>query len=245
MKLHGKTAIISGAGTGIGAATAKLFAAEGARITLTGRRPGPLQEVVGEIEAAGGTAQAVAGDVADRAHCRDLVAETLAAYGRLDILFANAGSGDRALVVETTEELWDQTMNTNLKGTFLCVQAALPTMQEQNGGVIVTMSSILGQSGLAQTSAYSATKAGIEQFTKVVALEGAPYGIRANAVAPGWVETPLTEGAQKDEALLARIPQTRFGRPEEIAHAVLYLASDDARWVTGTVLTIDGGWQAG
>lgn len=245
MKLQGRTAIITGAGTGIGAATARLFASEGARIALTGRRSGPLLEVVKQIEGAGGTALAIAGDVADGAHCRSLVAETLAAYGRLDILIANAGSGDRALVAETTEVLWDQTMNTNLKGTFLSVQAVLPTMQEQKSGVIVTMSSILGQSGFAQTGAYSATKAGIEQFTKVVALEGAPYGIRANAVAPGWVETPMTEGAQMDEALLKRIPLTRFGKPEEIAQAVLYLSSDEARWITGTVLTIDGGWQAG
>ena len=244
MKLLNKTAIITGAGTGIGTATAKLFASEGARVCLTGRRPEPLQHVVENIKAGGGTAMAIAGDVAEAAHCENLVSETMSAYGRLDILFTNAGSGEKASVTETSEALWDRTMDTNLKGTFLCVRAALPVMQEQKAGVIITMSSILGQSGMADTGAYSASKAGIEQLTRVVSLECAPYGIRVNAVAPGWVATKMTESAQQDQTLISRIPLARFGKPEEIAQAVLYLTTDEARWVTGTVLTIDGGWKA-
>ena len=149
---------------------------------------------------------------------------------------------------DTTDELWDSTINTNLRGTFLAIREVLPVMVEQQAGVIVTVSSVLGQVGMKKAAAYGASKAGIDQLTRVIAIEYASHGIRANAVAPGWVETPMTEAVQAHpqmyESLKSRHPAGRFGTPEEVARAILYLASDEAQWVTGTVLTIDGGWTA-
>lgn len=248
MKLLGKVAIVTGGGTGIGAAAALLMAAEGAKICVSGRRTSPLDVTVDAITASGGEAMAVSGNVASAEDTQNLVRDTLSAFGRLDILVTSAGTANLTAVADMTESEWDETLETNLKGTFLAVKAVLPTMVSQASGTIVTVSSILGQRGMKGAAAYGASKAGIEQFTKVVALEHAGQGIRANAIAPGWVETPMTDTLPKDSGLRkfisSRIPAGRFGEPEEIAHAILYLASDEACWITGTVLTIDGGWKA-
>ena len=248
MKLMEKVAIITGGGTGIGAAAARVLAAEGARVSISGRRPVPLQETVEAIQESGGTAKAVPGSVASPKDSRRLVTETLNAYGRVDILVTSAGTAELVGVAEMTDEMWDATLDTNLKGTFLAVRDVLPIMIEQESGAIITVSSILAQRGMKGAAAYGASKAGIEQFTRVVALEHAEYGIRANAIAPGWVETPMTDSVPKNSNLhkfiTSRIPAGRFGTPEEIGHAILYLASDEARWVTGRVLEIDGGWKA-
>ncbi|MBT5875151.1 MAG: glucose 1-dehydrogenase [Candidatus Latescibacteria bacterium] len=248
MKLEGKVAIVTGGGTGIGSAAALLMAAEGARVCVSGRRPSPLAATVDAITSAGGQAMAVSGNVASAEDTQRLVQDTLSTFGRLDILVTSAGTANLTAVADMTESEWDETLETNLKGTFLAVKAVLPTMVSQASGTIVTVSSILGQRGMKGAAAYGASKAGIEQFTKVVALEHAGQGIRANTIAPGWVETPMTDTLPKDSGLRkfisSRIPAGRFGEPEEIAHAVLYLASDEACWITGTVLTIDGGWKA-
>lgn len=248
MKLIEKVAIITGGGTGIGAAAARVLAAEGARVSISGRRSVPLQETVEAIQESGGTAMAVPGSVASPKDSRRLVTETLNAYGRVDILVTSAGTAELVGVAEMTDEMWDATLDTNLKGTFLAVRDVLPIMIEQESGAIITVSSILAQRGMKGAAAYGASKAGIEQFTRVVALEHAEYGIRANAIAPGWVETPMTDSVPKNSNLhkfiTSRIPAGRFGTPEEIGHAILYLASDEARWVTGSVLEIDGGWKA-
>jgi NAD(P)-dependent dehydrogenase (short-subunit alcohol dehydrogenase family) len=248
MKLSGKVAIVTGGGTGIGAAAARLFATEGARVCISGRRKEPLQETVAGIQAAGGTAMWVSGDVSKTEDCKRLVAETMAAWGRLDILVTSAGTAMLMPVTQITDELWDQILGINLKGTFLCVREALPIMAAQKSGSIIAVSSILGRSGVAGTAAYGASKAGLEQFIRVVSLECAALGVRANSLAPGWVETPMTDPLAKNpdlhRAILSTIPTGRFGTPDEIAHGILYLASDEARWVTGTVLIVDGGRTA-
>ncbi len=248
MTLDGKVALITGGGTGIGAACAGLLAANGASISISGRRSAPLEETVDAIVSSGGTAMAIPGDVASSNDTARLVDQTLATYGRIDILVTSAGTAVLTEVSDLGEEEWDQTLDTNLKGTFLAVRAVLPAMVEQESGSIVTISSILGQRGMKGAGAYGASKAGIEQFTRVVALEHADKGIRANSVAPGWVETPMTETVPKDSGLYrfinSGIPVGRFGTSDEIAHSVLYLCSDAAKWVTGTVLTVDGGWKA-
>lgn len=248
MQLQDKVAVITGGGTGIGAATARLFAREGAQVCVFGRRADPLHETITAIHAAGGTAMAMTGSVTSPSDCHRLMEETAAAHGRIDILVNSAGVARLMPLTETTDELWDEIIDTNLKGTFFTVRAVLPVMIRQGAGVIVNVSSVLGQVGIPKGAAYGASKAGIEQLTRVIALEYASQGIRANTVAPGWVETPMTESIQAHprlfESLRARHPAGRFGTPEEVAHAVLYLASDEARWVTGSVLTIDGGWTA-
>lgn len=246
MKLTGKVAIITGGGTGIGAATATLFAAEGARVCVFGRRPEPLNATVAAIQAAGGTAMAVSGSVTSAADCQRLVDETGHVYGRVDNLVTSAGVATLMAFNKTTEELWDNVLNTNLKGLFLSVGAVAPVMLQQKSGSIVAVSSILGQVGFKGAAAYCAAKGGVNQLVRALAVEYAEQGIRVNAVAPGWVETPMTESVQAHPALFeflrSRHPMGRFGAAEEVAQAILYLASDDARWVTGSILNIDGGW---
>jgi len=248
MRLIDKVAIITGGGTGIGAATARLFAAEGARICVFGRRPEPLQTVVASIQADGGNALAVTGNVSDTADGQRLVDETMQAYDRVDILVSSAGTATLMKAVDTTDELWNSVIDTNLTGTFRIIRAVLPVMSAQQSGCVVNVSSVLGQSGMKHTAAYSASKAGIDQLTRVLALEYASVGIRVNAVAPGWVDTPMTESVQAHDRMYAmlkdRHPLGRFGTPEEVAHAILYLSSAEAAWVTGTILSVDGGWTA-
>jgi len=248
MRLKDKVAIITGGGTGIGAATARLFAAEGARICVFGRRPEPLQTVVASIRADGGNALAVTGNVSDTADGQRLVDETMQAYDRVDILVSSAGTATLMKAVDTTDELWNSVIDTNLTGTFRIIRAVLPVMSAQQSGCVINVSSVLGQSGMKHTAAYSASKAGIDQLTRVLALEYASVGIRVNAVAPGWVDTPMTESVQAHDRMYAmlkdRHPVGRFGTPEEVAHAILYLSSAEAAWVTGTILSVDGGWTA-
>ena len=248
MRLKDKVAIITGGGTGIGAATARLFAAEGARICVFGRRPEPLQTVVASIQADGGNALAVTGNVSDTADGQRLVDETMQAYDRVDILVSSAGTATLMKAVDTTDELWNSIIDTNLTGTFRIIRAVLPVMSAQQSGCVINVSSVLGQSGMKHTAAYSASKAGIDQLTRVLALEYASVGIRVNAVAPGWVDTPMTESVQAHDRMYAmlkdRHPLGRFGTPEEVAHAIRYLSSAEAAWVTGTILSVDGGWTA-
>jgi NAD(P)-dependent dehydrogenase (short-subunit alcohol dehydrogenase family) len=252
MRLADKVALITGGTSGMGRATAVLFAQEGARVAITGRNETRGREVVEEIERASGTVIFIRSDVRFAEECRRAVEETLRAFGRLDILFNNAGVLYANTVPDCSEEEWDLTLDTNLKGTYLMSKFALPAMIAQGSGVIINNASGWGLVGGDAAAAYCASKGGVVLLTKAMAIDHARQGIRVNCVCPGDVDTPmLPEDAQrrgmKWEAYLASAanrPMGRIGKPEEIAKAVLFLASDDSSFVTGAVLAVDGGGTA-
>jgi NAD(P)-dependent dehydrogenase (short-subunit alcohol dehydrogenase family) len=252
MRLADKVALITGGTSGMGRATAVLFAQEGARVAITGRNELRGQEVLEEIEQAGGTAIFIRSDVRFAEECRRAVEETLQAFGRLNILFNNAGVLYPNTVLDCTEEEWDLTLDTNLKGTYLMSKFALPAMIAQGSGVIINNASGWGLVGGDAAAAYCASKGGVVLLTKAMAIDHARQGIRVNCVCPGDVDTPmLPEDAQRrgmewEEYLAsaANRPMARIGKPEEIAKAVLFLASDDSSFMTGAVLAVDGGGTA-
>ena len=252
MRLANKVALITGGTSGIGRATALLFAQEGAQVALTGRDESRGHGVVQEIQEAGGEAIFIRSDVRFAEECRRAVEETLKVFGRLDVLFNNAGVFYPNTVLDCTEEEWDLTVDISLKGTYLMSKYALPTMIAQGSGVIINNASGWGLVGGNKAAAYCAAKGGVVLLTKAMAVDHSRQGIRVNCVCPGDVETPmLYEDAQSRgmsrEAYLAKAadrPMGRIGRPEEIAKAVLFLASDDASFMTGAALAVDGGGTA-
>jgi len=252
MRLLGKVALITGGTSGIGRATALLFAREGARVAITGRNEERGQAVRAEIEQAGGEGLFVQADVRLAADCQRAVEETVRAYGRLDILFNNAGVYYPRTVVECSEEEWDLTLDINLKGAFLMSKYALPAMIAQGGGVIIHNASGWGLVGGDAAAAYCASKGGLVLLTKAMAIDHGRQGIRVNCVCPGDTDTPMLpldaqmRGMAWEEYLAggANRPLGRIGRPEEIAYAVLFLASDEASYITGAVLAVDGGGTA-
>jgi NAD(P)-dependent dehydrogenase (short-subunit alcohol dehydrogenase family) len=251
MRLADKVTIVTGGGTGIGAAIARTFAHEGAKVTITGRRKELLDEVADQIAAAGGHALAVPSSVTDEADVQRAVQATLATFGRVDILVNNAGNLSHAGPLhETSDEIWDNVMDVFLKSVFRFSRAVIPHMQRQGGGSIVNIGSVLGlKAALAfPVHPYAVAKAGVAMLTKTIAVHYAKDGIRCNCVAPALTDTPLIESRLKDAAvrtaLEAQYPLGRLGRPDDIAQAVLYLASDDAAWTTGTIVTVDGGIMA-
>ena len=250
MRLEGKVAIVSGGGTGIGAATARLFAREGARVVVTGRRPGPIGSVAQEIGGA-----AVAGDAADPAHAAHAVAAARA-FGRLDIVVANAGVAFGGAAREITDETWRATMDVNVSGPLFLVRAALPALLE-HGGSIVVVSSVSGYVSSAASAAYVTSKTALLGLTRSLAVDYGPHGVRTNAVCPGWVVTPMGDesmdeiaadrGISRAEAYGLATANVPLGRPataEEIAACCLFLASDESSIVNGAELVADGGQLA-
>ena len=251
-RLKGKVAIITGAGSGIGAATAITFAREGAKVSLAGRRVAKIQAVADQIVAEGGEALPVPTDVRYAEQVQNLIQKTIEHFGKLDILFNNAGVLPvRCTVVELTEEQYEQTMATDVKGLWLCCKYALPEMIRNGGGSIINCSSISAFIGQRQQGVYNVTKGGIDVLTKCMALDFARYNIRVNNVNPAWVRTEMNQeqlaefqarGGKEWEEVLRLHPIGRLGEPQDVAWAVVYLASDEASWVTGTSLVVDGGY---
>jgi NAD(P)-dependent dehydrogenase (short-subunit alcohol dehydrogenase family) len=250
-ELDGKVALITGGTTGIGRDAAVLFAKEGAKVVLSGRREAEGKETLEMVRAAGGDGLFVQGDVSKAADVKDLVKKTVEKFGRLDVAFNNAGiEGKWAPIAEQTEEDWDRTIDINLKGTWLCLKYEILQMQKQGrGGAIVNMSSVAGLMGNATAATYCASKHGVLGLTKSAALECALSGIRVNAVCPAVIETPMADRAFADPAVnkwvLGLHPMGRFGRPMEIAEAVLWMCSERASFMTGEMMVLDGGFLAG
>jgi len=253
MRLEGKVALITGGTSGIGSATAVRFAGEGAAVAITGRNSERGEQVVNEIVANGGEAVFIRSDVRSAEDCRQAVDQTLEHFGKIDVLFNNAGVFHPKSVPDCTEEEWDETIDSSLKGAFLMSKYVLPSMIEHGSGSIIHTSSGWGILGGDKAAAYCAAKGGLIIMAKAMAIDHGPDGIRVNCVCPGDVLTPmLPDDAEKrgmaweDYAVGAEDrPLGRIGTPEDIANAVLYLASDESSFVTGEALVVDGGGVAG
>jgi len=252
MRLEKKVALITGGGTGIGAATARLFASEGANVVVTGRRSGPIEAVASEV---GGVA--VAGDTSDPAHVEEAVAAAFSAYGGIDVVVASAGVGFEGAVADLDVDVWRRTLEINVNGPMLVSRAALPSMLERGGGSIVLVASTAGMASAPASAAYDVSKAALIGLARSIAVDYGPRRVRANALCPGWVTTPMGDedmdglgalrGISREEAYrLATedVPLRRPVSPEEMAACCLFLASDESSSVTGTTLVADGGGQA-
>lgn len=248
-RVEGKVAIVTGGGTGIGRACAELLAREGAKVVVAGRSPATGEETVRRILAAGGEGRFIQTDISREADCIRLVAQSVEAYGRLDVLVNNAAIYPRAALEETTLEFWHQVLATNLDGPFMLCREAVPYMVRGGGGSIINMGSFNGLAGTYNLVAYSVAKGGLLTLTRNVAAAYSQQGIRANYVIPGWVLTDNERVVQSLEghdavwldAQATNQPSGRFSRPEDAAFAVLYLASDESAHVNGTILNTDGG----
>ena len=250
--LKGKVAIITGARRGMGQAHALKLAEHGVKVVVSDISKDDCEKVVEEIKEMGGEAMAIKCDVSKKKEVEEMVEKTIAQFGKLDILVNNAGILAFTPFLEIKEEEWDKIIDVNLKGYFLCAQAAAKEMVKQKSGVIINIASIaMGQvgCGFATLAHYTASKGGIVGMTETLAQELAPYNIRVNAISPGLIETPMVEPIMQDQAtsqaMLARVPLKRMGKPEEISNAVLFLASDESSYMTGSVVVVDGGWLSG
>jgi meso-butanediol dehydrogenase/(S,S)-butanediol dehydrogenase/diacetyl reductase len=252
MRLKDKVCIITGGGSGIGRASALLFAREGARLAVADKRLQAAEAVASECTGEGAQALPVEVDVARAIDVQRMVAATVAAFGRLDVLVNNAGYGIAGSVVETDEQAWDDLMAVNVRGVYLCCKYAIPAMKANGGGAIVNTASVVAAVGIRDRAAYCASKGAVAALTRAVAIDHVGDGIRCNAVAPGTVDTPYFDRILKTSADPAAVRRKleerqllgRLGKPEEIAAAILFLAGDESRFATGTILTIDGGMTA-
>ncbi len=249
-RVKGKVAMITGGAGGLGSATASLLSQEGARIVIGDINVPGGEKVAGEINSRGGEALFIKHDVASEAEWDHAIKKTLEKFGKLDILVNNAGVILWKNIQETSLEEWRWLLSVNLDGIFLGTKFAMEVMKKTGGGSIINISSVAGLVGTVGTAAYHASKGGVRLFTKAAALEcskgGYDYNIRVNSIHPGVIKTPMTEGLRADEeksrTALSWHPIGHFGEPEDVANGVLYLASDESRFVTGSELTIDGGW---
>src|SRR5499433_3186378 len=247
MRLQGRVAAITGGALGIGRATARLFASEGAAVVLGDVQVKEAEAGAKEITDAGGRALAVGVDVGDTGQVQAFVDRAVAELGRLDIMFANAGIAHSAPFLEHPEFQWHRVLRVNLTGVFLCCQVAARQMVKQGGGRIITTASINAFRGVENLVGYNAAKAGVIELTRTMAVELAQHRIAVNAIAPAQIDTRLTRTLPEDarRRRVARIPMGRFGEPEDVARAALYLASDEASFITGHTLAVDGGYLAG
>ena len=243
--IDNKIAIVTGGAGGIGSAIVQRFAREGAKLAIADIDVDAAKARVKEVSDRGTDAISIVADVTNKKSVSDMVNATLDRWGKIDILVNVAGGAERKNVIDTTAEEWDHVINMNLKSTFLCSQAVLPTMLKARYGKIVSISSIYGFTGNATRASYAAAKAGVAVFTKSLALEHVKDGININAVAPGRIATPRVRSHYTDEAwaaAVAQIPMGRTGTPEEIASAVLFLATDENKYITGQTIHVNGAW---
>jgi meso-butanediol dehydrogenase/(S,S)-butanediol dehydrogenase/diacetyl reductase len=252
MRLKDKVCIITGGGSGIGRATSLLFADEGARLVVADKHGAKAQTVASECNGKGAQAVAVEADVAITADVKRMIQATVERFRRLDVLVNNAGYGIPGSVVETDEDAWDALMAVNVRGVFLCSKYAIPIMKTNGGGTIVNTASVVAAIGIGNRAAYCASKGAVAALTRAIAVDHVGDRIRCNAIAPGTIDTPYfdemlkksTDPGAMRKALAARQLLGRLGTPEEIAAGILFLASDESRFATGTILTLDGGMTA-
>ncbi len=248
MKLENKVAIVTGSRRGIGKAIALELAKNGANVVVSDINLEEQKQVVKEIKELGQKALAIKADVTSNKEVENMVQKTIDTFGKIDILVNNAGVFVQKPFQEMTEKDWDKVLDVNLKGNFLCTKAVSKHMIKQESGKIISIASIAGEVGFRGSSAYCASKAGIVNLTKELALELAPKNINVNAIAPGVIKTKMTESMLADKkqrkALMNNIPFNRVGEPEDIGKAALFLASSDSDYITGHTLVVDGGWLA-
>lgn len=251
MRLEGKTALITGGSEGIGKATALMFVKEGAQVAITGRRKEKLEEAVKE---SGGKITALHGDVSDEKHVKTAVDEFMKKFGRIDVLFNNAGVLETGTAVTTSTESWDKIININVRGMFLMCKHVIPHMAKQGGGSIINNASVAGFIGCQNVFAYNTSKGAVMQITRSLAVDHAKEGIRANTICPGFIRTKMNEDfignpadAQKqlDEIAAQIVPMGYRGEPDDIAYALVYMASDESKYMTGASIVVDGGWTTG
>jgi len=243
MELKGKVALVTGGAQGIGKAVALMLAHHGADVIVADVNLEKAQETAKEVEATGRGAMAVKVDITRLNDVEQMVESAIARFGKVDILINNAGIARDKLILRMTEEDWDAVLDVNLKGTFHCTKTVIKHMSKQRSGKIVNIASVVGEMGNAGQANYSASKAGVIGLTKTVAREFAQRGINVNAIAPGYIQTPMTDGLpdKAKEELKRLIPMERLGQPEDVAHAVLFLVSEASSYITGQVLNVNGG----
>ena len=252
LSLKNKVAIITGARRGMGRTHALTLAKAGAKVVVSDISLEDCEKIAKEIKKDGGEAIAIKCDVSKKQDVDRMIKKTIEEWNKIDILVNNAGIAEFKPFLELTEEEWDRTLNINLKGYFLCAQAAAKEMAKQKSGVIVNIASVaMGQQGIGfpNIAHYCASKGGIVGMTEAMAVELAPHNIRVNTVSPGMIDTPMIDPIKKDskqeEATLARVPMRRAGKPQEVSNLVLFLVSDESSYMTGSTVVIDGGWLAG